>query len=107
MIHCAMVIVQICNYYFEENVLNIISIIKHIYFSIFLGGVRHSRVPLSPDIKEALEVAYISRIMSKNFRKEGQPEKERIARITGLELDKVHISSAIIIMELCLCHYMT
>lgn len=55
-----------------------------------LGGVRHSRVPLSPDIKEALEVAYISRIMSKNFRKEGQPEKERIARITGLELDKVH-----------------
>lgn len=27
--------------------------------------------------------------MSKNFRKEGQPEKERIAQLTGLELDKV------------------
>lgn len=26
--------------------------------------------------------------MSKNFRKEGQPEKERIAQLTGLELDK-------------------
>ncbi|XP_019849003.1 PREDICTED: uncharacterized protein LOC109580376 [Amphimedon queenslandica] len=54
-----------------------------------LGGVRHCRVPLSPEIKEALEVAYVSRIMSKNFRKEGQPEKERIAQLTGLELDKV------------------
>ena len=29
--------------------------------------------------------------MSKNFRKEGQPEKERIARITGLEIDKVFL----------------
>ena len=85
------VIVQICNYF------NIKAYSWDNYFSIFLGGVRHSRVPLSPDIKEALEVAYISRIMSKNFRKEGQPEKERIARITGLELDKVHISSAIIL----------
>ena len=36
-------------------------------------------------------MAYVSRIMSKNFRKEGQPEKERIARITGISLDKVHI----------------
>ena len=34
-------------------------------------------------------MAYVSRIMSKNFRKEGQPEKERIAQLTGLELDKV------------------
>ena len=33
----------------------------------------------------------MSRIMSKNFRKEGQPEKERIARITGMDLDKVHV----------------
>jgi hypothetical protein len=40
-------------------------------------------------MKEVLEVAYVSRIMSKNFRKEGQPEKERIARITGMELEKV------------------
>ena len=51
--------------------------------------MRHSRVPLTPELKEALEVAYVSRIMSKNFRKEGQPEKERIARITGMDLDKV------------------
>ena len=48
-----------------------------------------TRVPLSPELKEVLEVAYVSRIMSKNFRKEGQPEKERIARITGMEFDKV------------------
>ena len=27
--------------------------------------------------------------MSKNFRKEGQPEKERIARISGMDMDKV------------------
>ena len=27
--------------------------------------------------------------MSKNYRKEGQPEKERISRITGLEMEKV------------------
>ena len=26
--------------------------------------------------------------MSKNFRKEGQPEKERIAKITGMDIDK-------------------
>lgn len=39
-------------------------------------------------------MAYVSRIMSKNFRKEGQPEKERIAHITGLELDKVSVSGA-------------
>ena len=36
-----------------------------------------------------LQVAYVSRIMSKNFRKEGQPEKERIANITGMDIDKV------------------
>ena len=54
-----------------------------------LGGVRHCRVPLTPALKEVLEVAYVSRIMSKNFRKEGQPEKERISRITGLEIEKV------------------
>jgi hypothetical protein len=54
-----------------------------------LGGVRHCRVPLSAEIKEALEVAYVSRIMSKNFRREGQPEKERIAQLTGLEIEKV------------------
>ena len=53
--------------------------------------MRHSRVPLTPELKEALEVAYVSRIMSKNFRKEGQPEKERIARITGMDLDKVRV----------------
>ena len=53
------------------------------------GGVRHCRVPLTPALKEVLEVAYVSRIMSKNFRKEGQPEKERISRITGLEIEKV------------------
>lgn len=47
------------------------------------------RVPLSMDVKEVLEVAYVSRIMSKNFRKEGQPEKERIAGVTGMELEKV------------------
>ncbi|KAL5457077.1 hypothetical protein EMCRGX_G034314 [Ephydatia muelleri] len=46
-----------------------------------LGGVRHCRVPITPEIREALEVAYISRIMSKNFRKEGQPEKERLSQI--------------------------
>lgn len=55
----------------------------------------HHRVPLSPDIKEVLEVAYTSKIMSKNFRKEGQPEKERLAQITGIELDKVNISEVI------------
>lgn len=27
--------------------------------------------------------------MSKNFRREGQPEKERISQATGIELDKV------------------
>ena len=54
-----------------------------------VGGVRQRRIPLSPEIKEALEVAYVSRIMSKNFRKEGQPEKERISKITGLEIEKV------------------
>ena len=27
--------------------------------------------------------------MSKNFRKEGQPEKERLAKITGMDIDKV------------------
>ena len=27
--------------------------------------------------------------LSKNFRKEGQPEKERVAQITGLEVEKV------------------
>ena len=53
--------------------------------------MRHSRVPLTPELKEVLEVAYVSRIMSKNFRKEGQPEKERIARITGMDLDKVSV----------------
>ena len=58
-----------------------------------LGGMRHCRVPLSADLKEVLEVAYISKIMAKNFRKEGQPEKERIARITGMSLDKVGVVS--------------
>ena len=53
--------------------------------------MRHSRVPLTPELKEVLEVAYVSRIVSKNFRKEGQPEKERIARITGMDLDKVRV----------------
>jgi hypothetical protein len=28
--------------------------------------------------------------MSKNFRREGQPEKERIAQLTGLEIEKVN-----------------
>ena len=46
---------------------------------------------MSADIKEVLEVAYVSKIMSKNFRKEGQPEKNRIADITGIELEKVSI----------------
>ena len=46
-------------------------------------------MPLTPALKEVLEVAYVSRIMSKNFRKEGQPEKERISRVTGLEIEKV------------------
>ena len=50
------------------------------------------RVPLAPELREVLEVAYVSKIMSKNFRKEGQPEKERIAKITGMELDKVHVT---------------
>ena len=36
-----------------------------------------------------LQVAYVSRVMSKNFRKEGQPEKERLAKITGMDIDKV------------------
>lgn len=40
-------------------------------------------------MKEVLEVAYISRVMSKNFRKEGQPEKERISQVTGIDLEKV------------------
>ena len=62
---------------------------EHKEWHYHLGGMRHSRVPLTPELKEALEVAYVSRIMSKNFRKEGQPEKERIARITGMDLDKV------------------
>lgn len=62
-----------------------------LFFGCYLttGGIRHCRVPITPDIKEVLEVAYVSRIMSKNFRKEGQPEKERIARITGMDMDKV------------------
>ena len=47
------------------------------------------RVPLTPEIKEVLEVAYVSRIMSKNFRREGQPEKERIAQTIGMDLEKV------------------
>lgn len=34
-------------------------------------------------------MAYTSRIMSKNFRREGQPEKERIAQVTGTEIEKV------------------
>ena len=55
--------------------------------------MRHSRVPLTPELKETLEVAYVSGIISKNFRKEGQPEKERITRITGMDLDKVRIDS--------------
>ncbi|XP_064382174.1 uncharacterized protein LOC135331066 isoform X2 [Halichondria panicea] len=55
-----------------------------------LGGVRHARTPLTPEIREVLEVAYVSKIMAKNFRKEGQPEKERIARITGLSMYKIH-----------------
>lgn len=63
-----------------------------------LGGVRHCRVPLSAEIKEALEVAYVSRIMSKNFRKEGQPEKERIAQLTGLELDKVYVRDVVCLL---------
>ena len=50
------------------------------------------RVPLSPELREVLEVAYVSKIMSKNFRKEGQPEKERIAKITGMDIDKVNTS---------------
>ena len=50
------------------------------------------RVPLSPELREMLEVAYVSKIMSKNFRKEGQPEKERIAKITGMDIDKVNTS---------------
>ncbi|CAI8003617.1 hypothetical protein GBAR_LOCUS3696 [Geodia barretti] len=54
-----------------------------------LGGVRHCRVPLGAELKEVLEVAYVSRVMSKNFRKEGQPEKERLAKITGMDIDKV------------------
>ena len=47
------------------------------------------RVPLTPEIKEVLEVAYVSRLMSKNFRREGQPEKERIAQTIGMDLEKV------------------
>lgn len=39
-------------------------------------------------------MAYVSKIMSKNFRKEGQPEKERIARITGMDIDKVPVKLA-------------
>ena len=66
---------------------------EHKEWHYHLGGMRHSRVPLTPELKEALEVAYVSRIMSKNFRKEGQPEKERIARITGMDLDKVRNGS--------------
>ena len=50
-----------------------------------------NRVPLSAELKEVLEVAYVSRVMSKNFRKEGQPEKERIAHISGMELEKVRV----------------
>ena len=65
-------------------------------FYVHVGGIRHCRIPLSPQIKEVLEVAYVSRIMSKNFRKEGQPEKERIAHVTGMDLDKVSF-----IMTLC------
>ena len=52
------------------------------------------RVPLTPELREVLEVAYVSKIMSKNFRKEGQPEKERIARITGMDVDKVLTSAS-------------
>lgn len=37
-----------------------------------------------------LQVAYVSGIMSKNFRKEGQPEKERIAKVTGMDIDKAY-----------------
>ena len=78
-----------------------------------LGGVRHSRwvvtlplatytcnltthyrTPLTPEIREVLEVAYVSRIMAKTFRKEGQPEKERIAKVTGLPLEKVCFQSS-------------
>ncbi len=47
------------------------------------------RTPLTPEIKEVLEVAYVSNIMAKSFRREGQPEKERIAKLTGLPLEKV------------------
>ena len=32
--------------------------------------------------------------MSKNFRKEGQPEKERIAKITGMDIDKAGLQKA-------------
>ena len=54
----------------------------------------YCRVPLTPELREVLEVAYVSKIMSKNFRREGQPEKERIARITGMDVDKVLTSEA-------------
>ena len=47
---------------------------------------------MTPEIREVLEVAYVSRIMAKTFRKEGQPEKERIAKVTGLPLEKVCLS---------------
>ena len=42
--------------------------------------------------------------MSKNFRKEGQPEKERIARITGMDIDKVNPTdtSVMLVRELSL-----
>ena len=53
-------------------------------------SVADHRVPLTPELREVLEVAYVSKIMSKNFRKEGQPEKERIARITGMDIEKVY-----------------
>lgn len=56
---------------------------------MFQVDIVNCRVPLTPELREVLEVAYVSKIMSKNFRKEGQPEKERIARITGMDIDKV------------------
>ena len=41
--------------------------------------------------------------MSKNFRKEGQPEKERIAKITGMDIDKAGLQKACMYMYICTC----
>ena len=92
------VILHLCDYsillLYDVNQPQLLEVTFYFTISIYkltitLINFYLNRVPLSLDVKEVLEVAYVSKVMSKNFRKEGQPEKERIAHITGVDIEKV------------------